>query len=81
MSFTSKELITTDKDLIRYLKKIPITMKFINNGIFIIPYDKLLSLKHDIFSKKKDSHCTELCTFTKNLSNHRPLVPSGFGST
>ena len=53
MSFTSKELITTDKDLIRYLKKIPKTMKFINNGIFIIPYDKLLSLKHDIFSKKK----------------------------
>ena len=53
MPFTSKELITTDKDLIRYLKKIPKAMKFINNGDFIIPYDKLLSLKHDIFSKKQ----------------------------
>ena len=53
MPFTSKELITTDKDLIRYLKKIPKAMKFINNGDFIIPYDKLLSLKHDNFSKKK----------------------------
>ena len=53
MSFTSKELITTDKDLIRYLKKIPKAMKFIGNGALIIPYDKLLTLKHNIFSKKK----------------------------
>ena len=81
MPFTSKELITTDKDLIRYLKKIPKAMKFINNGDFIIPYDKLLSLKHDIFSKKKDSHNTKFRTFARNFSNHRPLVPSGFGST
>ena len=53
MSFTSKELITTDKDLMRYFKKIPKALKFINNGAFIIPYDKLLTLKHNIFQKKK----------------------------
>ena len=53
MSFTSKELITTDKDLIKYLKRIPKALKFINNGALIIPYDKLLTLKHNIFSNRK----------------------------
>ena len=53
MPFTSKELITTDKDLLKYLKKIPKALKFIKNGTLIIPYDKLLTLKHDIFLHKR----------------------------
>ena len=53
MPFTSKQLITTDKDLEKYMKKIPKTWEFTNKGTFIIPYDNLLTLKHDFFLKKK----------------------------
>ena len=53
MSFSSRELITTDKDLMKYLKKIPKALKFINNGALILPYDKILTLKDNIFFNKR----------------------------
>ena len=53
MSFSSRELITTDKDLMKYLKKIPKALKFINNGALILPYDKILTLKDNIFLNKR----------------------------
>ena len=41
MAFTSKLLITSNNDLINYIKKIPKAFRLINKGKFIINFDKL----------------------------------------
>ena len=37
----------------KYSKRIPKALKSINNGALILPYDKLLTLKHNIFLNKR----------------------------
>ena len=53
MAFTSKQLITSNNDLIKYLKKTPKAYQLINKGKFIINYDKLQHISPERFSGKK----------------------------
>ena len=53
MAFTSKQLITSNNDLINYLKKIPKAFRLINKGKFIINFDKLHYISPKDISGKK----------------------------
>ena len=53
MAFTSKQLITSNNDLIHYLKKIPKAFQLINKGKFIINFDKLHQISPVSIPRKK----------------------------
>lgn len=71
MAFSSKQLITSNSDLIKYLKKIPKAFRLINRGKFIINFNNLHHISpKDIPGKKMAVIMNSLHSENNNNNNN-----------